>query len=705
MSFLDRSFYIRWSRLTPDLVVPEISQALAAADAAIDLLCRQDRGRMNFASVFLGYESALEPLNEAWALVQHLDAVCNSDALRAAYNEMLPKVTDFFTRLKLNDSLWDLFVTYSRTEEARRLTGVRRRFMEETMAEFRLNGAELPSDKKQRLAKIEAAMAQAAQKFSENVLDSTNAWELIIDDESRLAGLPDIARDAALADARTRGHGTDEKPAWRLTLKAPSLVPVMEYAESEALRREVWEGSTTIGRGGKFDNTDLVWKLLALRQEKAELLSQSSFADLVLARRMAKTGATALQFVENLHDRIREAFSRETREMQEFRAEVTHSAASPLEPWETSYWAEKRRKALYNFDAEELRPYFPIHGVIGGLFRLCERLFDVQIRERETVFVPAGSLAAVSEPASENGLGGCIEVWHPEVKFYEILDKRGVLLGAFYADWHPRDAKRGGAWMNYLKTGAPPATDRDRVPHLGLICGNLTPSIPDKPALLTHDEVETVFHEFGHLLHHLLGNVEIKSLNGVNVAWDFVELPSQLMENFCWERSSLDFFARHYETGRKIPPPLFKKMKAARNYLSALATMRQLAFSKLDLEFHLKHPRSNGRTLDDMADQILEGYQMPLKSRPPTMARRFTHLFADAVGYAAGYYSYKWAEVLDADAFTKFKRDGVLSPRVGAEFRDGILSRGNSEDPAQLFRDFMGRDPDPEALLRRSGLA
>jgi oligopeptidase A len=706
MSFLDNRFHIRWSQLTPDRVVPEITEALQLAELAINDLCRQDRGRMDFESVFLGYERAIEPLGEAWAKVQHLDAVCNSEALRAVYNEMLPKVSDFYTRLTLNESIWDLFVTYARTEAAGKLTGVEKRFLEETMSEFRLNGAELAPAEKDRLAALQAELAQATQKFAENVLDSTNAWELIVTSEGRLDGVPEVVRDAARADARAHGHGTDDRPAWRLTLKPTCLFPILEHATDESLRREIWEASTRVGRSDPHDNTGLIWKILTLRQEKAELLGQGNFADLVLRRRMAGSGAAAAKFIEDLHGRVVRAFSGEARGLQEFKAEETQAAAGPLEPWETAFWEEKQRKALFDFDGEELRPYFPIGGVLGGMFRLCERLFGLAISERPVVFIEPGAAAPEGLVAAE--AGGPVEVWHPEVKFYEIRDGEGVVLGSFYADWHPRDSKRGGGWMNYLKTGAPAGGGRVREPHLGLICGNLTPSTPERPALLTHEEVEVIFHEFGHLLHHLLGDVPVKSLNGVNVAWDFVELPSQIMENFCWERESLDFFARHYRTGKPIPARLFKRMLAARNHLAAVRTMRQLSLGKLDLDLHIKHAGNggNGRgDLDELSERILEGYLMPLRTRPPTMARRFTHLFSDPTGYAAGYYSYKWAEVLEADAFTRFKADGVLSARVGGEFREKVLARGNAEDPAQLFRDFMGRDPDPEALLRRSGLS
>ncbi|HYD85445.1 MAG TPA: M3 family metallopeptidase, partial [Opitutus sp.] len=439
-----------------------------------------------------------------------------------------------------------------------------------------------------------------------------------------------------------------------------------------------------VGAAAPHDNTGLIGRILTLRAEKAALLGKAHFADLVLERRMAKTGERALAFLADLQKRAGEAFARECRELEEFKAQRTGGAVAALAPWELAYWSEKLRQERYAFDEEVLRPYFPLDRVIRGMFELAGRVFGLRITER---------------PASE------VETWHPEVKFYDVHDRDGRHVGSFYADWHPRESKRGGAWMNYLITGGPRA-DGGRAPHLGLICGNLTPPAADRPALLTHREAETIFHEFGHLLHHLLGEVEIKSLNGVNVAWDFVELPSQIMENWCWERESLDLFARHHETGAPIPEEIFAKMTAAKNFRSATGTMRQLSLARMDLLLHTRTAEfAAAADVEPLARAAIAECLVPTQPPAPTVVKRFTHVFADPVGYAAGYYSYKWAEVLDADAFTRFKREGIFNAETGAAFVRNILSRGNSADPAELYRAFMGRDPDLNALLRRCGLA
>jgi oligopeptidase A len=488
----------------------------------------------------------------------------------------------------------------------------------------------------------------------------------------------------AQADAGAKGLGSPGTPAWRFTLHMPSQEPVMTYLEDASLRREMWLASTSVGSAQPHDNAPLMARILALRAERAALLGKGHFADLVLARRMAKSGENALRFVEDMRRRCAVAFARECRELEERRAGESGGDPRPLAPWEVAFTAERLRRERYAFDEESLRPYFPMDRVVAGLFAICERIFGIRV--------------AAHAP-------GEVEVWHPEVRFYDVMDARGRHLGSFYADWHPRESKRGGAWMHPLSTGGP-RPDGSRGPHLGVICGNLTPPQGGRPALLSHREVETIFHEFGHLLHHLLGEVEIRSLNGTNVAWDFVELPSQIMENWCWEREGLDLFARHVETGAPIPEELFGKMTAARNFRSACAAMRQVAFARMDLVMHIRAGEfGDAAGIEARLRAAVADCLIPTEPPAPTIARRFTHLFSDPVGYAAGYYSYKWAEVLDADAFTRFRNEGIFSPRVGAEFAERILSRGNAADPAQLFRDFMGRDPDPGALLARSGLA
>jgi oligopeptidase A len=681
--FLDQSFLVHWSLLTPEHVRADIALALKQAQQRLDAIGAVAPADATWDNTFLALERATEELNHAWGLVSHLSSVNDSPPLREAHNAMLPAVSEFFTQIPLNEKLWAALRAFADKPEAGALSGIHRRLFEETMADFRQHGADLPADRKKRLAEVQTELASLTQKFAENTLDATNGWELIIEDEAQLAGLPPTAREAAQENARSKGLGTDAKPAWRFTQHFPSVDPFMTYIESDALRRQMWEGGTQIGARPPHDNTPLIRRILELRRERASLLGKLHFADLVLERRMARDGATALRFITEMHAKIRSAFERECSELEEFKAEYAGRPVERLEPWEVGFWAEKLRRERYDFDEEELRPYFSLPRVIDGMFRITEKIFGFWVREHTG--------------------GG--ETWHPEVKLFDLFDADGHRhLGTFYVDWHPRESKRSGAWMNYLITGGPQPDGR-RLPHLGLMCGNLTAPVGDKPALLSHREVETVFHEFGHLLHHLLGEVEVKSLNGVNVACDFVELPSQIMENWTWERESLDVFARHYETDETIPEELFTRMKAARNFRSAVAAMRQLAFGRIDLEMHINPTRFiDAPDFESEIRALLAGFLVPTKTLAPSIVRRFGHLFANPVGYAAGYYSYKWAEVLDADAFTRFQREGVFNPATGRAFREHVLSRGNSEEPLVLYRRFMGRDPEPEALLARSGL-
>lgn len=690
--FLAKDFHIRWSTLTPEQVTLDVPAAIAQAEAALEAIKAVPAGQESYQNTFAALEESTEALSRAWGRLNHLDSVSNSDAQRAALNELLPSVSAFYSSISLDGDLWQKLKAFAASPEMDSLDSVQRRFVEETCHDFISSGADLAPEGKKRMSEISSELAQITQTFSEHVLDSTNAFELYIQDESRLSGLPESAQAAAAEDAKSKGREGE----WRFTLQMPSLGPVMQHADDEELRRQIWEGFTSVASKGEHDNSDLIWKIVALRQEKAELLGFQNFADLNLQQSMAKTGAIALSFVEDLHDRIEAAFRAEGQELEAYKAKKTGEAEGPLEPWELSYWSEKQRKELYDFDEEELRPYFSVGKVMEGMFAIMSHLFKIEILEGDSVYLNAPGETASDAP----------EVWHPECKFYEIRDAQSQEhLGSFYADWHPRETKRGGAWMNCLETGLPPLAGGAREPHLGLIIGNMTKPVGDKPALLTHREVETIFHEFGHLLHQLLSEVSVKSLAGTNVSRDFVELPSQFMENFCWERESLDLFAHHYETGEAIPEPLFEKMIAARNYRSASDCMRQLSFGKSDLELHVHPEKYLGRSLEEVDAEVLASYQVATKTAVPSRLRSFLHLFSSPTGYAAGYYSYKWSEVLDADAFTKFQQAGILDEAEGWNFRQKVLSKGNSQPAEDTFRDFMGRDPDLTALMVRSGLA
>lgn len=677
--FLDPTFQVRWSLLTPDTIEPSILHALAQAKENIEKIATQPPAEATYSSTFLALENATEALSRGWGRLHHLDSVADSPAQRQALTKLIPQVTEFYSSLSLNPQLWNILKTAANTIPHTSLTPIQHRHIEETLEDFKNSGADLPDDKKQRIAAIDSQLSLTTKQYSEHVLDSTNAWELLITDEAKLTGLPDSAKAAAAANAASKNlpQGT-----YRFTLQAPSMTPIMQHAKDPELRKTLWQASTSIGLHPPHDNTPLVEQILTLRHEKAQLLGHQNFASLTLQRRMARNGQNALTFIEEIHHRIKAPFLAEAEQLSHYKASKTGEPPAPLEPWEFSYYAELQRREKYDFDDEILRPYFPVQGVMDGMFTIASTLFGITITQQATA------------PESS------IETWHPEVSFYEIHDTTTAAhLGSFYADWHPRETKRGGAWMNSLHTGAPGE------PHLGLIVGNMSPPIGPTPALLTHREVETIFHEFGHLLHGLLSDVPIKSLAGTNVAWDFVELPSQIMENFCWERETLDLFARHHQTGQPIPEDLFEKMIAAKNYLSATAFMRQLAFAKLDLELHVHTAKYLGQDLDKISREILADYRTPSPTEAPSMARRFNHLFSSPTGYAAGYYSYKWAEVLDADAFTRFQKEGILNPKTGASFRHEILSKGNSAPPETLFENFMSRPADPLPLLTRAGLA
>ncbi len=663
---LSIAFFVPFDKVRAEHVEPGVAKLLAEATQRIESIVADSAPR-TYANTMLALEKATENLDYALSVVRHLEAVATSPELRAAWNAVEPETSAFYSRIPLNAGLWNQLKAYAATGEAKSLAGARLRFLTKTLDSFRRCGAELDVAGKTRLAEIDVELSKWTTKFSENVLDSTNSWDLNITDEASLAGLPPSAMAAARQSAESKGQ-----LGWRFTLQAPSFTPAITYLHNEQIREQLYHANVARGTEPERDNRPIIARILELRREKSRMLGFSDFADFVVHDRMAHTGARAMAFLEDLKTRTDPAFARENAALEAF-------AGRKLNPWDISYFSELQRRKLYEFDEEQLRPYFPAERVVEGMFDIVEKLYGIQVRSRSDV-----------------------PVWHPDVRYYEVYDTDNLLLGAFYADWFPRETKRDGAWMDGFITGVD--TPERFEPHVGCVCGNLTPPIGDKPALLTHREVETIFHEFGHLLHHVLSRVEVKSLAGTAVAWDFVELPSQIMENWCWEREALDMFARHYQTGAAIPEDLFRKMVGARTYRGANVQMRQLGFGFVDLKLHREYDPVRDGDVFRYARTILQQFNPAPLPEDYAMIAAFTHLFASPVGYGAGYYSYKRAEVLDADAFTRFRNEGIFSREAGSAFRKYILSKGDSADPADLYRMFMGRDPDPNALLARSGL-
>jgi oligopeptidase A len=674
---------IPFHRIEARHVEPAIRQALLDAQASVDHVS-EDPSEPTWANTMERLDTAVELLAERLAPVTHLVSVAETPELREAYNAVLPRITAFWSRLPLNEALWARVKAYAATDEARALTGLERRHLDKTVREFERAGADLPAGAKARLEEVRVELAQLEQTFSEHVLDATAAYELLVTDESRLAGIPEGARRRAFERAKEKG-----KRGWMLTLDYPSVEPVLKYCRDRELRREIFVAYSTRCRGGQYDNRPLLARILRLRDELAGILGYASFPDYTLEDRMAGSGRRATSFETDLVERTRPYWKRDVDELSSHAAKL---GLASVEPWDASFVMEDLRRRRYDIDDETLRPYFPLPKVLDGLFEIVRRTFGFRIEERKIR-----------------------EVWHPDVRYFELYDDAdGTLLGAFYSDWFPRAEKRQGAWMNHFVTGGP--RPDGFAPHVGVICGNFTPPEGDEPALLTHREVETTFHEFGHLLHHCTSRVEIPSRAGINVAWDWVELPSQLMENWTWEREALDLFASHHRTGESLPDEIFARMVAARRYMGGWAQMRQLSLGTVDLALHSDlapklRASANGSNAPELdtkqGDAVMafgERWFADFVPQPRFAEYHaltsFSHLFAG--GYAAAYYSYLWSEVLDADVFTRFKREGIFNRETGRSYVESILSRGDSADPDQLFVEFMGRQPDPGALLERN---
>ena len=665
---LTRIFAVPFDRIKAEHVEPAIDVLLVETQGRIDAITDNSAER-DYDNTLGALEQATEGLEWASGVVSHLESVATYPALRSAYQAIQPKLSAFWSSVLLNEDLWNALQTLEQSPGAAKLTGTRKRHLQKVIEEFRRQGADLDAEGKERIAAINVELAELTTTFAEHVLDATNAYELVIQDEARLAGLPDSAKESARASADEKGL-----IGWRFTLQAPSVHPVLTYLDDASLRETVWRASNLRATDGDFDNRPLIMRILALRHEKAALLGYADFSDLVLEDRMAGTGQAAADFVTDLQEKTLEHCERENGALETFRAQH-NTAGGAMRPWDVEYYAEKQRAALYAFDEEKLRPYFPVDAVLEGLAETVRQLYEIQVT-----------------PATD------LPVWDQDVHTYKLLDADGTHLASYYVDLHPRENKRSGAWMDSLVFTAPAG------PHLGLICANVNPPVGDKPALLTHREVETLFHEFGHLMHHCLSRVAVRSLGGTNVAWDFVELPSQIMENWCWEREALDLFAKHYETGQRIPDDLFASMKSTRTYRAANSQMRQLGYAAVDLALHREYdPAADGDVTPYVRGVLQPFYPVELP-QDFGFITSFLHLFSSAVGYAAGYYSYKWAEVLEADAFTRFRDEGVFSQQVGRDFREEILSLGDSKPPGDLYRAFMGRDPRLEPLLERQGL-
>jgi len=660
---VDFSGLPRFAEIAPGHVAPAIDELLAQGRAAVAAVTNAPPTWEAFVAPL---EDANEKIGRAWGQVSHLHAVMDSPALREAYNANLQKITQYWTELGQNEALFAKYKELRKARDFSALSGARKKIIENAIRDFRLSGAELAADKKARFAAIQEELAKLSAKFSENVLDATNAFSITVPTE-RTSGIPEDVLHAAREAAQKDG-----KEGFKFTLHAPSYMPVMQYADDRALRETLYrESATRASEFGKpeWDNTANIARIVELRRELASLLGYTTFAEVSLVPKMAESPKEVLAFLDDLARRARPFAEKDVAELREFFPDP--------QAWDVAYASEKLRAQRYAFSDQEVKQYFPEDAAIAGLFRVAESLYQVKITASQA------------------------PVWHEDVRFFDVRDRSGALVGQFYMDLYARDTKRGGAWMDDA-IGRRRKGERIQTPVAYLNC-NFSRPVAGKPALFTHDEVLTLFHEFGHGLHHLLTRVEDLGVSGINgVEWDAVELPSQFMENFCWEWDVLRAMTRHVDTGEPLPRALFEKMLAAKNFQSGMAMLRQIEFAEFDMRLHSEFDPAKDKSALALLEKVRDRVAV---LKPPAYNRfpnNFSHIFAG--GYAAGYYSYKWAEVLSADAYSFFEENGVLNEKVGARFRDEILAVGGSRPAAESFRAFRGRAPRVDALLRHSGM-
>jgi oligopeptidase A len=688
---LDFSDLPQFESIKPEHVAPAVDSLLEQARAVVKQL-EADQQAATWNTVVAPLEEATEKLGRAWGVVSHMNAVVDAPELRAAYNDNQPKVTEFWTELSQNLILFEKYKALQTGPEYASYTPARRKIIDNAVRDFRLGGAELADDKKERFAEIQEKQAAITTKFSENILDATNDYQLFVEDEAELAGLPDDIKQAARAAAEQDG-----KPGFKFTLHFPSYFPVLQYADNRQLRETIYRANATkasdLAGKAEWDNTQNMVEILKLRDEEAKLLGYKNFAEVSLVPKMAQTPDQVIDFLQDLAKRARPFAEKDLAELRAFAKQEL--GIEDLQAWDVAYASEKLREQRYAFSEQEVKQYFPEPKVIEGLFRTVETLFSVAIKPDNA------------------------PVWHPDVKFFRI-EKIGALVGQFYLDLYARNGKRGGAWMDDARgrrriesvngrEAAGPGSVQTPVAYL--TCNFTAPITVDgkqKPSLFTHDEVNTLFHEFGHGLHHMLTRVDEIGVSGINgVEWDAVELPSQFLENFCWEWDVQQHMTAHVDTGRALPRELFDKMLAAKNFQSGLQTLRQVEFALFDMHLHYDYDPAGGKSVQEVLNEVRK--QVAVLIPPPfnRFQHSFSHIFAG--GYAAGYYSYKWAEVLSADAYSAFEeasrsQGNVLSPETGMRFLDEILAMGGSRPAIESFKAFRGREPSIDALLRHSGM-